>query len=75
MADLSPEPIAEAIERGDRTLHFACANGRENGPYDLDGFAIMREGARLIPPMGLRVDGQSIVATFASPLQAGDEVA
>ena len=75
MADLSPEPIAEAIARGDRTLHFACANGRENGPYDLDGFAVLREGARLITPMGIRVDGQSIVATFAAPLESGDEVA
>lgn len=74
MADLTPEPIAEAVDRGDRTIRFACSNGRENGPYDLDGFAIRRDD-ETIPPLGLRVDGQVIIATFADPIQPGDEVA
>lgn len=71
--DLTPESIAEAIERGDSTLIFACANGRQNGPYDLDGFAIERGGQR-ISPIRIAVDGLTIIATFADPLQPGDEV-
>lgn len=72
--DLMPEAIATAIQRGDSTLHFACLGGRENGPYDLDGFAIQR-GPDRISPIRIAVDGQTIIATFADPLQAGDEVA
>lgn len=74
MADLTPEPIADATARGDGTLHFACSNGRENGPYDLDGFALDRGGER-ISPLGIRVEGQMIVATFADPIQPDDQVA
>lgn len=74
MPDLVPETIALARGRGDATLHFACHNGRENGPYDLDGFSIMRGGAR-VAPVRISVEGQEIVATFAAPLQAGDTLA
>jgi hypothetical protein len=73
MADLNPEPIETAIARGDSTLRFGCENGRENGPYDLDAFSIMR-GAQRIPPVAIRVDGQLIVATFAAPLEDGDQL-
>ena len=74
MPELSPEPIADAIARGDSALRFACSGGRENGPYDLDGFAIER-GDERISPIRIAVDGQTIIATFADPLQPGDEVA
>lgn len=73
MADLNPESIELARGRGDSTLRFACNNGRENGPYDLDDFSIMR-GAQRIPPVSIRVEGQMIVATFAAPLEAGDQL-
>ena len=76
--DLVPETIALARGRGDSTLIFRCNNGRENGPYDPNGFAVLR-GKRRVRPIRLNVDltGSQpvIVATFAEPLQAGDAVA
>lgn len=71
MNDLVPETITIARGRGDRTLRFACHNGRETGPYDLDAFAIMRAGER-VAPLGLNVEGQTIVARFADPLELND---
>jgi len=74
MTDLIPETMAIARGRGDSTLRFACQNGRENGPYDLDDFSIMRRGDR-IPPMRIAVDGKTIIATFPGPLEFGDTLA
>lgn len=74
MNDLAPESISQARGRGDSTLIFKCRNGRENGPYDHDAFAIRRAG-RKVRPVSLRVDGQSIIATFADPLEYGDTIA
>lgn len=71
--DLIPESMATARGRGDSTIRFACNNGRENGPYDLDDFSIMRAGER-IPPIRIAVEGKTIVATFAAPLEVGDVV-
>lgn len=71
-SDLTPEPINDAIVRNNRTLRFEASNGRENGPYDLDGFAIKR-GDQTVSPVNLHVDGTTMIAFYADPIQPGDE--
>ncbi len=71
--NLIPEPIDDAIARGDSTVHYAAINGRENGPYDMWGFQVMRDGVSF-PASSIRVDGTTMIAMFPIVLQAGDSI-
>lgn len=70
---LTPEPIADAIERGDGTIRFAADAGEENGPYDAARYRLIR-GDDEIPGQTMRVEGQSIWVGFGQPIVEGDQV-